>query len=152
MCLVSHGPFSALGDEGMLDTQQQLSVKKRDGRILLFEQRLIQNAIQKAFCAEKGLKDVSQLDDAYLSKIDLITEAVVDVVKAEAAEDGISVEQIQDTVERQLMKADFYAVARRYILYRAQRAKVRQLRADERMESSDAFPNDGQSRWKARGS
>ena len=124
----------------MLDTQQQLSVKKRDGRVLLFEQRLIQNAIQKAFCAEKGLTDASQLDDAHLSKIELITEAVVDVVKSEAARDGISVEQIQDTVERQLMKADFYAVARRYILYRAQRANVRQLRAEERMESSAALP------------
>ena len=124
----------------MLDTQQQLSVKKRDGRVLLFERQLIQNAIQKAFCAEKGLKDISQLDDAHLSKIELITEAVVDVVKSEASDDGISVEQIQDTVERQLMKADFYAVARRYILYRAQRANVRQLRAEERMESTEPFP------------
>ena len=124
----------------MLETQQQLSVRKRDGRVLLFEQQLIKNAIQKAFCAEKGLEDPSLLDDGHLSKIDLITEAVVDVVKSEASADSISVEQIQDTVERQLMKADFYAVARRYILYRAQRANIRKLRAEERMESTDPFP------------
>ena len=124
----------------MLKTQQELSVKKRDGRVLSFERGLIQSAIQKAFCAEKGLKDVSMLDDAHLSKIDVITDAVVEVVKAEAAAEGVSVEQIQDTVERQLMKADFYAVARRYILYRAEHAKMRQLRADERMDSSEPFP------------
>ena len=124
----------------MLETQQQLSVRKRDGRVLLFEQQLIKNAIQKAFCAEKGLEDPSLLDDEHLSKIDLITEAVVDVVISEASADSITVEQIQDTVERQLMKADFYAVARRYILYRAQRANIRKLRAEERMESTDPFP------------
>ena len=141
MCLVSHGPFSALGDEGMFETQQGLSVKKRDGRVLLFQRGLIQSAIQKAFCAEKGLKDLSMLDDAHLAKIETITDAVVDVVKSEAAGDaGVSVEQIQDTVERQLMKADFYAVARRYILYRAEHTKIRQLRAEERMESAEPFP------------
>jgi ribonucleoside-diphosphate reductase alpha chain len=44
-------------------------------------------------------------------------------------------------VERELMKNEFFSVARRYILYRAEHSKMRQLRAEERMESDEAFPS-----------
>ncbi|MDG1872636.1 MAG: ATP cone domain-containing protein, partial [Mariniblastus sp.] len=122
-------------------TQQELNVRKRDGRVLSFAHGLIQNAIKKAFCAEQGHNDLSQLDDTILQKIEDITAAVVDAVKDQAAsDDGVTVEHIQDVVERQLMKAEYFSVARRYILYRAEHNKIRQLRADERMDSSEPFP------------
>ena len=53
----------------------------------------------------------------------------------------MTVEHIQDLVERELMKNEFFSVARRYILYRAEHSKMRQLRAEERMESAEAFPS-----------
>ena len=122
-------------------TQQEMNVRKRDGRVLSFETALITKAIQKAFCAEKELDEVSQLDGELLAVIDVITQKVVaEVTDAAVTDAGVSVEQIQDVVERQLMKAEYFSVARRYILYRAEHNKMRQLRAEERMESGEPFP------------
>ena len=122
-------------------TEQELNVRKRDGRIVSFEPKLITLAIQKAFCAEQGLNEAAELDAALLEQIDQITAEVIEVVQDEAASDaGVTVEQVQDVVERQLMKAEHFSVARRYILYRAEQSKIRQLNAEERMESAEPFP------------
>ena len=122
-------------------TQQELNVRKRDGRILSLEPGLINNAVQKAFCAERSLSDTSQLEKDLLAEINEITESVVEEVKAQATTDeGVTVEHIQDVVERQLMKREHFSVARRYILYRAEHNKIRQLRAEERMDSGEPFP------------
>ncbi|MCL4130023.1 UNVERIFIED_CONTAM: hypothetical protein GTU68_061328 [Idotea baltica] len=122
-------------------TQQELNVRKRDGRVVSFDPQLIIRAIQKAFCAEQNLVNATQLDSALLEQIEQITAEVMDTVQADAATDaGVTVENIQDTVERQLMKAEHFSVARRYILYRAEQSKIRQLNAEERMESSEPFP------------
>lgn len=125
----------------MLKTTQELNVRKRDGRVLTFEPALITKAIQKAFCAEHKFSEINQLDAAQLLVADSITELVVSEVKEEALTDkGVTVEHIQDVVERQLMKQEYFSVARRYILYRAEHSKIRQLRAEERMDSTDPFP------------
>ncbi len=123
-------------------TEQEMNVKKRDGRILSFDPVLITTAVQKAFCADKNITDVGQLGRELLAEIDGITQAVVAEVQTEAMTDeGVTVEHIQDVVERQLMKAEYFSIARRYILYRAEHSKIRQLRAEERMESSEPFPD-----------
>jgi ribonucleoside-diphosphate reductase alpha chain len=122
-------------------TQQEMNVTKRDGRVLSFDGNLITKAIQKAFCAEKNLGDVSQLTPEQSEEIDRIAQFVIDDVKEQAISDtGVTVEQIQDVVERQLMRAEYFSVARRYILYREEHNKMRQLRAEERMESGAPFP------------
>lgn len=123
-------------------TTQTMNVNKRDGRQLSFDAQLITRAIEKAFCAEMGIADRSQLSAELLGEIANITQTVTAHVAAQAESDaGVSVEQIQDTVERELMRAQHFTVARRYILYRAEHNKIRQLRAEERMESEDAFPS-----------
>ena len=125
----------------MLKTTQEMNVRKRDGRVLTFEPALITKAIQKAFCAEHKFSEINQLDAEQLLVADSITELVVSEVKDEALTDkGVTVEHIQDVVERQLMKQEYFSVARRYILYRAEHSKIRQLRAEERMDSTDPFP------------
>jgi ribonucleoside-diphosphate reductase alpha chain len=122
-------------------TDQDLNVKKRDGRVVSFEPQLITLAIQKAFCAEQGLNEAAELDAALLEQIDQITAEVLATVTVPAvSQEGVSVETVQDEVERQLMKAEHFSVARRYILYRAEQQKIRQLNAEERMESSQPFP------------
>ncbi len=123
-------------------TTQTMNVNKRDGRQLSFDAQLITRAIEKAFCAEMGIADRSQLSAELLEEISNITQTVTAHVAAQAESDaGVSVEQIQDTVERELMRAQHFTVARRYILYRAEHNKIRQLRAEERMESEEAFPS-----------
>jgi ribonucleoside-diphosphate reductase alpha chain len=125
----------------MLKTTQEMNVRKRDGRVLTFEPELITKAIQKAFCAEYKFSEISQLDAKQMQVADAITESVVEDVQEDALTDaGVTVEHIQDVVERQLMKQEYFSVARRYILYRAEHNKIRQLRAEERMDSGDPFP------------
>jgi ribonucleoside-diphosphate reductase alpha chain len=130
--------------DGMLNstTQQTMNVTKRDGRQLSFDAPLITRAIEKAFCAEMEKQDRSELRAELLAEIADITETVTERVREESeTEGGVSVEHIQDVVERELMKAEHFSVARRYILYRAEHNKIRQLRAEERMESDEPFPS-----------
>ena len=122
--------------------QGEISVAKRDGRVAAFDSGLITKAIQKAFGAELGVDQPENLDSALLEKIDTMALSIAEQAKLDSASSGgVTVERIQDTVERELMKNEFFSVARRYILYRAEHSKMRQLRAEERMESGEAFPS-----------
>ncbi|MFO0263329.1 MAG: ATP cone domain-containing protein [Planctomycetota bacterium] len=70
-----------------------------------------------------------------------MTQEVVSSVDQSGRQGSVvGVEQVQDWVENELMRNEFFSVARRYILYRAEHAKIRQLRAEERMESAEPFP------------
>ena len=122
--------------------QGEINVAKRDGRVVAFDSDLISKAIQKAFGAEHGVENLAEIDAGLPEKISAMTLAVVAQANSDAAATGsVTVEHIQDTVERELMKNEFFSVARRYILYRAEHSKMRQLRAEERMESEEAFPS-----------
>ena len=66
-----------------------------------------------------------------------ITEDVVAQVIPAASDTGIEVEHVQDVVEQQLMAYGHFTVARRYIVYREERARARQL--SETMPGEDAF-------------
>ena len=100
-------------------------VRKRDGRIVPFNQERITTAMKKAFVAigEKG--------DA-----DFLSNKVVEKLTEKYGNEGVPlVEEIQDLVEETIMEAGFYEVARAYILYRKQRQQVRKLAF--LLESSD---------------
>ena len=123
-------------------TQQDMLVQKRDGRTVSFDSSLITTAIRKAFCAERKVEDHANLERDLLDQIDHMVQEVVSVAHGKSpTEQGIEVEKIQDIVERELMRNEFYSVARRYILYREEHKRMRQLRAEERMESSEPFPS-----------
>lgn len=124
----------------MLDTthdiqsETDLKVRKRNGRIVSFEQRLITTAITKAFCAEHGVIGLEDLEEALREKIGAMSTAVADHVRESAASgQGVDVEHIQDEVERELMRCGYYSVARRYILYREEHARKREQLADDEM-------------------
>jgi len=119
-----------------------MNVTKRDGRQVSFERKLIVRALEKAFCADLELKDVEALSPTATTSIASVTDSVMKIVSPIAQTDtGVSVEKIQDIVEAELMRNEHFSVARRYILYRAEHSKIRQLRAEERMESDSAFPS-----------
>ena len=120
----------------------ELVTRKRDGRAVLFDPALIAQAMEKAFCAEQKLESTAALESSLKVEIQEMTAQVVNEIKGLAtSSEGVSVEQIQDLVEKELMRGDHFAVARRYILYRAEHNKMRQLRAEERMESDSPFPS-----------
>lgn len=125
----------------MLETQQDLQVRKRDGRSVIFDSLLIQRAIEKAFCAEQQVESSALLDEAVQENIrTMVANILSRIASLEVPQSGVSVEAIQDLVERELMRFEYFSVARRYILYRAEHTRMRQLRAEESMESEEPFP------------
>ena len=127
----------------MLKVNQEMLVRKRDGRTLSFDRELIARAIRKAFRADLGLDQLDQIEPDQLADIERITESVIKSVKDKAETDGgVDVEDIQDGVERELMRSEYFSIARRYIIYRAERKRVRRLRAEETMDTTgtQAFP------------
>jgi len=119
-----------------------MNVTKRDGRQVSFDSGLITTALQKAFRADMELKESAELPETTTSEIEGLSASVAKIVAPLSETDaGVSVEKIQDVVEAELMRKQHFSVARRYILYRAEHNKIRQLRAEERMESDSAFPS-----------
>ena len=94
-------------------------VIKRDGKVVDFNISKISNAITKAFVA---------LDKQYHpSVIELISLHVTSDFESKIENDKITVEQIQDSVEKVLSESGYSDVAKAYILYRRQREKVRNI-------------------------
>ena len=100
-----------------------LSVRKRDGRTVSFDRGRIAHAIEMAYRAEIGIPYPDPIAAQVAGRIAAVTDAVIKALPS--ADDSSTVEEIQDEVERQLMAAGAYAVARRYILYREARARTR---------------------------
>ncbi|MFW6131806.1 MAG: ATP cone domain-containing protein, partial [Candidatus Aminicenantaceae bacterium] len=94
-------------------------VKKRDGRIVPFDRQKIINAISKAM---KSVKE------GYLEKdpIGVAKEAIKELEKRYYPNYIPGIEEIQDVVEEKLILMDFPKTAKAYILYRQERAKIRE--------------------------
>ena len=96
-------------------------VKKRDGKITDFSISKISNAITKAFDAQNKQYNSDIIDFLALKVTSDYQNSIMNGL--------ISVEKIQDSVERVLVQADYADVAKAYILYRKQREKVRNTKA-----------------------
>lgn len=94
-------------------------VRKRDGRLEPFNQERITNAIRKAAMA------VGERDEEMVKRL---SNQVVEELKKDFGEDGVpTVEEIQDVVERVLIKNGHVRIAKAYILYRKQHQDLREL-------------------------
>ena len=91
-------------------------IVKRDGRVVEFDGERIKNAITRCF---KSLERTNF--DA-----EKITKQVINIVTAKFEQP--TVEQVQDIVEMVLQAAGEYEAAKKYILYRAEHAKLRENR------------------------
>ncbi|MCM8759038.1 MAG: ATP cone domain-containing protein, partial [Candidatus Omnitrophica bacterium] len=94
-------------------------IKKRDGRIVPFEKSKIADAIFKAAQSVGG-------QDRYLAED--LAEAVTVYLNKEFLGKIPTVEEIQDIVEKVLIKTGHAKTAKAYILYREKRARIRQLK------------------------
>lgn len=95
-------------------------VIKRDGRIVDFDKNRIVEAIWKALQA-CGLKDRSVAER-------LGEEVVKSLDEAFGTHSTPHVEEIQDIVERVLVRNGLYEVAKAYILYRRRRSEIREIK------------------------
>ena len=94
------------------------TVKKRDGRIVGFNEQKVMAAIRKAMLhTDKGE------DERLLYQI---TDRI-----AQRGESQMTVEEIQDLVEMELMKSSRKDVAQKYIAYRNQRSIARKAKTRE---------------------
>lgn len=93
-----------------------MTVIKRDGREAEFDVGRIERAIK---LANKSVdKDKRMSDEVFVKVIDFIKEGI-------QGKERLTVEEIQDFVEKALMNKDCYDVAKSYILYREERTRVR---------------------------
>ena len=96
------------------------SIKKRDGRVVPFDSAKIDQAIARAFAASGSQKG----EDTARELTRLVME---DLDKNENISATPGVEEVQDAVERILIEKGFVRTAKAYILYRAERSRVRQM-------------------------
>src|SRR3989339_402533 len=100
-------------------------IRKRDGRIVEFAPEKITNAIYKAaqsVAVQEGKTADKKTAEELSSKIITILEYKFDHGETP------TVEEVQDIVEKVLIKSGHAKTAKAYILYRQQRAKIRETK------------------------
>ncbi len=110
-------------------------IKKRNGEIVPFEVSKIESAVKKAFVS------VTRDEKAAVAKH--IAELVGKELELEAiTREGYvpTVEHTQDLVEKHIMGAGFFDVAKAYIIYRYERTKERQ---EEKLETLEKVEEGG---------
>jgi ribonucleoside-diphosphate reductase alpha chain len=116
---------------------QTFSVRKRDGRIVPFDETRIALAIEATFKADAGLHPDQPLPGAAQDNVIRVANTVINAALARAVKGGtLEIEFIQDLVETKLMEAGHLSAARRFILYREERRKARALRGDRTIEGA----------------
>ncbi len=95
------------------------NVKKRDGRIVPFDKNKITEAIFKAAKAVGG-------EDRYLAED--LADSVTFYLQKQFVNKIPAVEEIQDIVEKVLIKTGHAKTAKAYILYREKRARIRKIK------------------------
>ncbi len=94
-----------------------MRVIKRTGEVVDFNIARIRNAILKSVRATR-----SELPDGTLEQI---TEAIESEIADRFVEFSPNVENVQDIVEKHLVRHGLYEIAKAYILYRAERQRLR---------------------------
>lgn len=102
-------------------------IKKRNGSIVEFDEDKIFNAVQKAFIAVRGKSSEEKIHEIN----DIVIE---DLEKIFPEGMTPSVEDVQDLVEKEIMRQGFYDVAKAYILYRYEHAKEREEKKKETLQ------------------
>ena len=93
------------------------SVIKRDGRVVLFDEGKIAAAVLKA------LEAAGEGDAREAARV---ANKVTRHLEVDCGEESPQIEQIQDAVETGLMECGHDEAAKKYILYRANRTRIRE--------------------------
>ena len=107
------------------------SIIKRDGRVVLYDQNKIANAILKALSA------TGEGDAADAARV---ANDVQRALEVKFPVDAPNIEAIQDTVEQELMNHGFNSAAKAYILYRGNRTRAREA-STSLMKTIDEITN-----------
>jgi ribonucleoside-diphosphate reductase alpha chain len=111
--------------------EQVLTVQRRDGSIVTFDRRRIENALAAAYLCDADGRPRhaggNELMPAEREKVQRFTDQVVQALgrRPDAADHPVDIEDIQDQVELALMRYGEHAIARDYVLYRDSRRRDR---------------------------
>lgn len=113
-------------------------IRKRDGREVPFNIEKIASAVFKAASATGGKNFNTAME---------LAEKVVDYIESTQGKKIPDVEEIQDAVEKVLIEAGHARTAKEFILYRAERTKMREMntrlmKVFEELTFKDAKDND----------
>ncbi|MDG2006470.1 MAG: ribonucleoside-diphosphate reductase subunit alpha [Thermodesulfobacteriota bacteirum] len=103
---------------------EQLLVVKRSGELVKFDSARILNAINAAINAG------SESESSNVNSNEIV-DNIEEEIQSRFLEFYPNVENIQDIVEKHLIRADLFTVARRYIIYRSERSKEREKQKEK---------------------
>ena len=114
-------------------------IVKRDGRVVPFDSTKILLAIAKAASTTQETLPLGPLTDEIVS---LVNRNYNDITNP------VTVEEVQDIVEDVLIEHNYAKIAKEYILYRADRSRIREAKTDlmstiDGIATQDASENDG---------
>ncbi|ANH78773.1 ribonucleoside-diphosphate reductase subunit alpha [Candidatus Chlamydia sanziniae] len=118
------------------DLRCSISIIRRDKTCVKFNPMKISAALEKAFRATLQVEGITPT--SILSEINELTLKIVQDILSLDTEKGMNIELIQDIVEKQLMVAGYYDVAKNYILYREARARVREQKHQDQDIKEDS--------------
>ncbi|KRT54326.1 ribonucleoside-diphosphate reductase, alpha subunit [endosymbiont of Ridgeia piscesae] len=130
---------SSFSPDAIDDTQGNLQVIRRNGKVTHFDASKISVAITKAFLAVEG--GSAAASSRIHNAVEQVTEQVVKALTRRLPAGGtVHIEDIQDQVELVLMRSGEHKVARAYVLYREQQAQKRAEEAALRAEVEGEQP------------
>ena len=118
-----------------------LRVIKRNGSVVNFDKSKIEVAITKAFLAVHT--SAAAASSSVQQKVNKLSDNVHDTFSSRMPSGGtIHIEEIQDQVELALMRSEELKVARAYVLYRAERTKIRQEESSAVQQPTNLSPSE----------
>ncbi|MDY4783726.1 anaerobic ribonucleoside triphosphate reductase [Pygmaiobacter massiliensis] len=107
------------------------TIVKRDGRVAIYDEKKIASAVLKALIADGK-------DDPVVAA--RIANAVGESLAGLDSEAPPTIEKIQDAVETELMREGYEEAAKKYIIYRANRTRIRESKTSL-MKAIDEITN-----------
>ncbi|MDO8480212.1 MAG: ribonucleoside-diphosphate reductase subunit alpha [Nanoarchaeota archaeon] len=106
----------------------ELKVVKRTGEVVNFDTERIRNAIRKA------TKAVGE--PVPEERVEQMVNAITDEISNRFVDFHPNVENVQDIVEKHLVKNGLYEIAKAYIIYRADRQRMREEQKERMVEKA----------------
>lgn len=120
------------------NTSLVLKTIKRNGKVVEYDANKIKIAITKAFIAVEG-NNAAASNRIHEQIADLANVVTAIFTRRMPTGGTIHIEDIQDQVERALMRNGHHKVARSYVLYREERSKARQNTKQTQSAGKDAL-------------
>lgn len=101
-------------------------IKNRDGDIITFDRSRIERVIEKA------AESVGRTQFDFVDELtDVIIERLEEHIEKFDHETFVTIENIQDQVELELMNAGYFDVMKHFIIYRSKRAELREKQKEK---------------------